>query len=228
MDLFRTQFKSHGIFFTCVRHTTPYDNGNDFCWVLLVYHSVYMLGTVSFIQTWIYFREGRNSTDLCYYFRFYLENYVLGYDIFWSVRNLWMFLRSLLLLSSIFWITFLNSVSQILLLWNLFGNILNTTLNKHFIEMFVFVRTLNAEVWIIPYYISGSGLYCTYVMWLVDLLALQWDLEVMYSVRNRYLLGMFWIKTTVILHPLLLHIYITLFSRYVGTKASSVSCTGNK
>ena len=136
MDLFRIHFKSHGIFFTCVRHTTPYDNGNDFCWVLLVFHSVCMLRTVSFIQTWIYFREVRNSTDLCYYFRFYLENYVLGCDIFWSVRNIWMFLRSLLLLSSglssIFLLTFLNSVSQILLLWNLFGNILNTTLNKHF------------------------------------------------------------------------------------------------
>lgn len=29
---------------------------------------------------------------------------------------------------------------------------------------------------------------------------------------------MFWIETTVVLYPLLLHIYITLFSRYAGTK----------
>jgi len=71
MDLFRIQFKSHN-FFTCERHPTPLDDGNDFCWVLLILHSGYMLRTVVFIQDWIYFREGRNSTDLCFYLRYCL------------------------------------------------------------------------------------------------------------------------------------------------------------
>jgi hypothetical protein len=30
--------------------------------------------------------------------------------------------------------------------------------------MSVFIGTLNAKVWVIPYYISGTGFYCTYVM----------------------------------------------------------------
>lgn len=58
------------------------DDGNDFCWVLLIFYSVYTLRTAVFIQDWIYCTEGRNSTHLCYYLRVCLENYVLQCDIF--------------------------------------------------------------------------------------------------------------------------------------------------
>jgi hypothetical protein len=30
--------------------------------------------------------------------------------------------------------------------------------------MSVFIGTLNAEVWTVPYYVSGTGFYCIYVM----------------------------------------------------------------
>jgi len=37
-------------FFTCVRYLAPLDDGNDFCWVLLIFHSGYMMRTVVSIQ----------------------------------------------------------------------------------------------------------------------------------------------------------------------------------